>query len=204
MARKTREKETLSTTQVMIQALVELRRQPSALTAEHFWHLVQRFRADLVNQAFAVIGNQEDAEDVAQETLCQAFQDLRSLDDPYKLGIWLRKINRCNALDLYRKRRREKRKVSDRLPKSLAAPETTPTGSNMEVARRLRDEDLVARAVESLPEVYRSVVVLRYWEKMSYEEIAERLGVPVGTVRSRLSRADEILEKKLRRLWAKE
>jgi RNA polymerase sigma factor (sigma-70 family) len=60
-----------------------------------------------------------------------------------------------------------------------------------------RDEELVVRAVDSLPDPFREVVVLRYWEKFSTEEIAVRLGIPAGTVRSRLTRADGMLARKL-------
>jgi RNA polymerase sigma-70 factor (ECF subfamily) len=184
----------------MIEAFLELRRRPGDLTEEHFWHLVQRFRAELVNQAFAVLGNVADAEDVAQETLCQAFERIGTLEDPRKLGNWLRKMNRGNALYLYRRRKTERGRVSGRLSLEIAAPETTPTGQLKETERKLSDAERVSRAMETLPGVFRSVVVMRYWEKSSYEEIAERMGLPVGTVKSRLARADLMLNQALRRL----
>jgi len=193
----------MPTTAMMIDALVELRKAPGGAPPDHFWQLVERFRADLVNQALAILGQQADAEDVAQESLCQAFQDLHTLEDPNRLGVWLRNINRCNALDLLRKRGRERVKASGRLAaESALAPETTPTGSNLENVRRAGKVEFVARAVDSLPESFREVVVLRYWEKKSYEELATCLGVPIGTVKSRIARADAMLIAKLRRLWA--
>ncbi|MCW8133987.1 MAG: sigma-70 family RNA polymerase sigma factor [Planctomycetota bacterium] len=193
----------MPTTAMMINALVEMRKAPGGAPPDHFWQLVERFRADLVNQALAILGQQADAEDVAQESLCQAFQDLHTLDDPQRLGFWLRSINRCNALDLLRKRSREKVRPSGRMAAETAlAPETTPTGSNLEHVRRTGKVELVARAVDSLPEPFREVVVLRYWEKKSYEELAQCLGVPMGTVKSRLARADGMLVAKLRKLWA--
>lgn len=193
----------MPTTAMMIDALVEMRKAPGGAPPDHFWQLVERFRADLVNQSLAILGNQADAEDVAQESLCQAFQELATLKDPQRLGVWMRSINRCNALDLLRKRSREKVKHGGRLAAENAmAPETTPTGSNLENVHRAGKVEVVARAVDALPEPFREVVVLRYWEKKSYEELAQCLGVPVGTIKSRLARADSMLVAKLRKLWA--
>lgn len=181
----------MATTAMMIEALMEMRTDPSARTHERFWLLVERFRADLVNQAMAILGNQNDAEDVAQESLCEAFQDLSALKDPAKLGAWLRSINRCNALNLRRKRGRMKAR-HEKLEADGQETRAEPT-----------DLEWVARAVDSLPEHYREAVVLRFWEKRSTEEIALILGIPAGTVKSRLSRADEILFRKLRPVWKK-
>ena len=193
----------MPTTAMMIDALLEMRSAPGGVAPEHFWQLVERFRADLVNQSLAFLGNQADAEDVAQESLCQAFQELNQLQDPKKLGAWLRSINRCNALDLLRKRSREKlRSGGTGFAEQAVAPETTPTGSNLEQSKRRGKLELVARAVDALPELHREVVVLRYWEKKSYEELAQCLGVPIGTIKSRLARADALLVARLKQLWA--
>jgi RNA polymerase sigma-70 factor (ECF subfamily) len=188
-----------TTTALMVEAFLELRRRPGELTEQHFWHLVQRFRAELVNQAFAVLGNEEDAEDVAQETLCQAFENIGTLEDPRKISHWLRKINRHNALYLNGKRKKERGRKSGEDVAALASTETTPTGQLKETVRKTTEAEQVARAMETLPEIFRVVVAMRYWEKSSYEEISDRLGLPVGTVRSRLARANLQLAETLRR-----
>jgi len=177
-----------------------LRHEPGGVPKDHFWQLVERFRADLVNQALSILGQQADAEDVAQDSLARAFLDLHKLDDPRKLGAWLRAINRCNALDLLRRRKaqREERLATgevaaltkDRLPGRGATPaEGSPVAS---------ESERVVRAVDGLPEAYREVVVLRYWEKLTLAQVAERLGVPPGTVRSRIARADSMLLSRLK------
>src|SRR6185503_370967 len=84
------------TTELMIQTFSSMRAAPNAQAfQDHFWQLMERFRADLVHQALAMLGNQADAEDVAQETLCRAYLEIHKLQDPAKLGVWLRSINRC-------------------------------------------------------------------------------------------------------------
>jgi RNA polymerase sigma-70 factor (ECF subfamily) len=175
----------------MIEALVGMRNEPGGIGPDYFWQLVDRFRADLVNQALIILGNQQDAEDIAQETLCKAFLQLHRLKDPAKLGAWLRSINNYNALGLRRRRQREK---EERL--------TTGQMSSIEAKKKettceIQAKEAVRRAVDTLPSPYREVMVLRYLEKLATEEIAVRLGVPSGTVRGRLTRADEMLAEKL-------
>jgi RNA polymerase sigma-70 factor (ECF subfamily) len=179
----------MPTTTVMVNALTGIRNDPGG--PEYFWQLVERFRADLVHQAYVIVGNQHDAEDTAQETLSQAFLRLDELRDPSKLGAWLRGINRYNALSLRRKSKHDsKREIH------------IPTGELVSLEDKDADEpvsdDALIRAVDELPDPYRDVVILRYVEKLSTDEIAVRLGVPSGTVRGQLTRADGMLAKKLK------
>lgn len=186
----------MPTTAVMIETLIKMRQEPGGIPLDQFWYLLERFRADLVNQALAITGQQADAEDVAQETLCKAFLDLSELRDPAKLGHWLRHINRIQALNLRRQRVRSK---EERL--ATGQLNALEAGEGEALPRTAPEQELnehVVRAVDSLPEGFREVVVLRYWEKLSNEEIATRLGLPEGTVRSRMARADRLLAERLR------
>lgn len=193
----------MPTTAMMIEALVAMRHDPGGVPADHFWQLVERFRADLVNQAVAILGNRPDAEDVAQDSLCRAFRCLNQLKDPQSLGTWLRTINRNNALQALRQQRRNPFSSGDELDEMAPAPMTSPTGTNLEAAGRNRTIETVARAVDALPESFREVVVLRYWEKLNYAQIAQRLDIAEGTVKSRMARADAMLHQKLRQLWSR-
>ena len=181
----------MPTTDLMIQALVAMRNDPQGVGPQHFWQLVERFRADLVNQAYALLGRQDEAEDVAQESLCQAFQDLAQLRDPQALGAWLREINRRNAIRLAKKRREQARHE-----------ERLPTGANPAIRAERTPADLerekLARAIDALPDEYRMVVLFRFWEHRSYEEISQILGVPAGTVNSRMARAYRLLCERLK------
>lgn len=196
----------MQTTAQMIEALVDMRQQPGGVPVEHFWKLVERFRADLVHQAYVMLRSQADAEDIAQLSLCEAFQSMHTLREPEKLGVWLRGINRRNALDLLRRRKsaREQRLNTGeldtlKLPDGAGPRASTPPGgtsSSKPLSMRVGADD-VMKAVESLPENFRDAVLLRYMEGLSCDEIAIRLGVPGGTVRSRLCRADAMLIRKL-------
>ncbi len=143
---------------------------------ERFWELLERYRGELVNQAFAILGDHQHAEDVVQESFCEAFCDPHSLAEVKSLGAWLRKINRNNALDRLRHQRRQAQGVDDR--QKALRPRTVTTGG----FSILETRELMAKAVENLPERMRSVVVMKYWEGLSYDEIGQRLKLPKSTV----------------------
>jgi len=188
----------MPTTAMMVEQLIKMREDPNGVPLDQFWKLLERFRADLVNQAFVILGSQEDAEDVAQETLSHAFLNLAKLRDPSRIGAWLRGINRNLSLNLRRKhaRAREERLSTGQLG-ALEAPQDHTSGPFASV-------EMIMRAVDGLPEQFREVLVLRYWEKLSDEQIAQRLDIPLGTVWSRMSRADLILAEKLQLLMKQE
>lgn len=191
----------MPTTEMMIEAFSTMRQEPSAEgNQRHFWQLMERFQADLVHQALAILGNQADAEDVTQDTLCRAYQEMHTLKDPNKLGNWLRAINRCKALDLLRKRKAQREErlgtgAQETLTKEmLPGREATPAEG-----QTVNDEaEKIYKAVEHLPAPYREVLLLRYMEKLTLEEIARRLGIPPGTARSRMARADGMLLQRLK------
>jgi RNA polymerase sigma-70 factor (ECF subfamily) len=186
---------------MMIEAFSTMRQEPGAEgNQRHFWQLMERFQADLVHQALAILGNQADAEDVTQDTLCRAYQEMHTLKDPNKLGNWLRAINRCKALDLLRKRKAQREErlgtgAQETLTKDmLPGREATPAEG-----QTVNDEaEKIYKAVEHLPAPYREVLLLRYMEKLTLEEIARRLGIPSGTARSRMARADGMLLQRLK------
>jgi RNA polymerase sigma-70 factor (ECF subfamily) len=159
---------------------------------EKYWELVELYRAELLNQAFAVVGNQADAEDVVQETLCEALQNEEKLANARSLGAWLRSINRANALDCVRNRRSESKRM---IKQDREAPaQNWTTGGFSAVGLR----EVVASAIETLPENLRTVVVLHYWEHLPCDAIAARLRQPLGTIHWLLAEAAIRLHGKLK------
>ena len=144
------------------------------------------------NLARWLVGNPHDAEDVVQESFTRAFQAV----DRFRGGdarTWLLTIVRNTAVN-FLERRRPRLEVawSEHLPEPVdraADPETALVNR----ARR----DRVRGAIEQLPAEYRETLVLREIEGLSYKEIAAVLGVPMGTVMSRLSRARNLLLEEL-------
>ncbi len=158
---------------------------------EAYWELIEKYRGELINQAQAILGSREDAEDVVQETFCDALRDYQKLSGAGSIGAWLRSINRCNALN----RHRDKRRLSGRMgPGQQVEPEQMFTTGGFNVIE-LRDS--VTKALNALPPTLKTVVVMRYWEHLSYKEIAARLGIPIGNVSGMLWDASVRLYSKL-------
>jgi len=150
-----------------------------------------------------IVHNQEEAKDLVQETFMKAFGSLSSYKSQYRFTTWLYKIAANNCIDFLRKKRLNSL--------SLDQPLQTKDG---EVKIELADwtynpeKDLASRqkslsidaAIDLLPSKYREVIIFRHKQDKSYEEIAEILGIPVGTVKARIFRARELLKKKLKSL----
>lgn len=152
-----------------------------------FWELIERYRGELVNQGFAILGSLEDAEDVAQETFCEASRRPERLREVHSMGAWLRSINKANALNRLRDRQNTRKKESRReqeLPRRLV---TTGGVSKLEL------REAVAQAIEGLPADLRAVVVLHYWQHLPCDQISGMLELSPRTVWRRLHEADLIL-----------
>ena len=143
--------------------------------------------------AQGVLRNAADAEDVAQEALLRAYRNFTRLREPAKFRGWLVRITFRLALDRWRSaRRREKRETEWMQPERRAAPTAEDVAASREFQARLE------RAIEELPEKFRLVLLLAAIEGYTLEEVAGMLGIPMGTVKSRLFFARKKLLEKLR------
>ncbi len=145
--------------------------------------LLQRHRAHLLASAMRLVGHTADAEDAVQETFLQAMRYIGDVRDPDAVGAWLHAVLRRACLQL-RRREREAPLVG---PLPDVVDEREDLDARLE---RLALRDWIWNALERLPEAIRVSATLRYFGSYdSYEEIAAILGVPIGTVRSRLATA---------------
>jgi RNA polymerase sigma-70 factor, ECF subfamily len=151
---------------------VVTREQP----ADPFVHVTRREVDRAYRLAWAILGNDEDAQDATQDALTTAWQRRGSLRDPDCLEAWLSRIliNKCR--DRLRNRGRHRVRSIE-----LVALPSVADGSQLAV-----DRDELGRALEALNPDQRIVVVLRFWADLTVDAIADRLGVPPGTVKSRL------------------
>jgi RNA polymerase sigma-70 factor (ECF subfamily) len=154
--------------------------------------LVERYKRLIYNLSYRLLGNSHDADDAAQETFLRAYTRLTTYAPDGRFGAWLSAICSHWCIDTMRARGRRVQTValgkvpeSDRFISQLAGPE------EWALARAGSDE--VQGWLEQLPPQYRAVLVLRYFQDRSYNEIAEVLGEPVSTVRMRLFRARGLL-----------
>jgi RNA polymerase sigma-70 factor (ECF subfamily) len=159
---------------------------------------------DLYKVAVRLTGRTQDAEDLVQETYIKAFMAFPTLREPDRIRQWMVKILGRLALDRHRMPSREV-PVGDltevdrfSLYDLVWDEDPLPYSDNLhrDFLAQFQDED-VRRALLALPEVYRVPLVLVYVEDLSYRDLAEALGCPVGTIMSRLHRARKILERDL-------
>jgi RNA polymerase sigma-70 factor (ECF subfamily) len=133
-----------------------------------------------------------DAEDVQQEVWLSVYRSIRTLQDPRAFRSWLFRAARNHAVDFLRRQKRERRLLE------LAARETAEP-EEPEEERELPVSSAVLRAaMDGLPPTQREVLSLRFWENLSYAEIAMLVGCPIGTVRTRLHHAKRKLYQLLR------
>jgi RNA polymerase sigma-70 factor, ECF subfamily len=158
---------------------------------EQYWELIEKHRAELISQAAAITGNREDAEDVVQETFTDAFRDPEKLANAGSVGAWLKSINRCNALNRLRDRKLASAKKAGQIH---SLPENTFTTGGFSM---LELKDSISKALETLPPHLRQIVVMRYYQHLSYKEIAEKLRMPIGNVGGLLMDASVRLYAKL-------
>jgi RNA polymerase sigma-70 factor (ECF subfamily) len=159
-----------------------------------FTQLVERHRRPVHALAYRLLGSVADAEDAAQETFVRAYTRLATYVPDGRFGAWLAAICAHWCIDTLRSRKRRvmtvalgKTPESDRFATSADNPETQA----LDAASR----DEVQRWLNALPASYRTVLALRYFQELSYAEIADVLDEPVSTVRMRLFRARTTLGK---------
>jgi RNA polymerase sigma-70 factor (ECF subfamily) len=165
-----------------------------------FWNLAQNQTRFLYNVALKYTGNRYDAEDLVQETLYTAYHKFHQLRDSQKFKSWMFTILRNHFLKGQRKKALvqadEFEDGIDYLSQLESASLQQDVASNYE---RKAEAEAIQSILDKLPEKYKAVLILYYMEDSAYQEIAEMLGVPIGTVMSRLSRAKQMMKKALLR-----
>jgi RNA polymerase sigma-70 factor (ECF subfamily) len=135
--------------------------------------------------AYRVLGDVGSAEDARQQTFVRAWQNTASFDPKRSLAPWLTTIAGRAAIDIYRRNRRDRdhRNLDDLMPPDDVISVTPPT------AEQIYDAWQVRRAVAALPDPDRELICLQYFGELTHAEIADRLAIPLGTVKSRSFRA---------------
>ncbi|HOZ45648.1 MAG TPA: sigma-70 family RNA polymerase sigma factor [Candidatus Hydrogenedentes bacterium] len=171
-----------------------------------FDEIVRRYKDRVYNVVFRFLGNHEDALDVSQEVFVRAYSSIRKFKGDAKVYTWLYSI----AANLSRNRLRDSgRKGRDQGTSLEALHEAAPSVAQAasatldtprEAAERSEMDEVLQRCLEELPDHYRMAFVLRTFEDLSYEEIADVMGCPPGTVKSRLNQARKLLRERLESL----
>ncbi len=165
---------------------LEWLKQAQAGDRQAFARLVAAYQGPVYNLCYRMLGSAPEAEDAAQETFVRVYGKLHTYEQDKKLSSWILSIASHYCIDRLRRRHGDALSLDDEevatvLPARQAGPE--------ESALRNEERDEVQAAVNRLEPAYRVPLILRYWHDLSYNEIAEVMGLTVQAVKSRLHRA---------------
>ncbi len=162
-----------------------------------FAELLRRYRRPVYHLVLKMVRNQEDAEDLTIEAFSKAFKNLPKFNPDFTFSTWLFRIATNNCIDFIRKKRLSTTSIDttfqddggDEMRMDIKDRDLNP----QEVAIRDQKIALIRAIVTRLPPKYQVLVRLRYFDELSYEEIAGEIDAPLGTVKAQLHRARELL-----------
>ena len=160
-----------------------------------FERLVEKYRVRIFATISAFINNPQDREDIAQETIINAYRNLHQLSKPEHFGSWLDTIAQNQCRDWMRKNRVQTVPIED-VEENLLNCEASPDQSSVEAEQRR----IIVQAIETLPQTERQIARAHYLEDASHDELVSRHGISYQSVSARLFRAKRKLVKRLRHL----
>ncbi len=159
--------------------------------------LVRRYEKRVYSLALRMCGNAENAQEAAQEALLSAWQGLPFFRGEAAFATWLCRLTSNACVDLLRKEKRQRAVSLDDEDLNLDLPDRGP--GPHEAAERQELREAIGRGLTTLPDEYRTALVLREMQQLSYQEISDTLDVDIGTVKSRISRGRKQLRNFLTR-----
>lgn len=166
-----------------------------------FAWLMKKYKGPLQNLIYRMVSDKNEIEDLIQEVFIKAFNSLKNYNQEYAFSTWIYRIAINNTIDYLRKKKIETFSIDsegddDEDRPKFEIPDTSYSAdANIILEQR---QQIINDAINSLPEKYKKVIELRHKEELSYEEISEILGLPIGTVKAHLFRARELLNKYLK------
>jgi RNA polymerase sigma factor (sigma-70 family) len=164
------------------------------------WDLIVRqYWRKVFNVAYKFVGKHDEAEDLTQDIFLKIFKSLDTFDRRANFQTWLISISRNLCIDHYRSVRKERETID----RDVDANELTPASPEPGPVAALEQRDrvtLLRQAMSELPDTLRTAVMMRDIQELSYQEIADRLRLPEGTVKSRINRGRTELARQIRKL----
>ena len=168
------------------------------------WELIVRqYWRKVFNVAYKFVGKHDEAEDLTQDIFLKIFKSLDTFDRRANFQTWLISVSRNLCIDHYRSVRKERETID----RDVDANELTPAAVDAGPIAALEQRDrvvLLRQALGALPDTLRTAVLMRDIQELSYQEIADRLRLPEGTVKSRINRGRTELARQIRKLRGEE
>ncbi len=164
-----------------------------------FNRLVLLHQTRIYNLALNYVKTPEEAKDLAQDIFVTAYRALPSLREADKFSAWLNQLAMNHCRNRYRKLQRRGYFTSTSTD-DIIVPELIATNSPDRLLERNERDSLVRTIIAAMPAAEKEIIILRDLQELSYEEISETLGVPLGTVKSKLNRARHTFKNKIKHL----
>jgi len=158
--------------------------------------LMQRYRDSIYFMVLKMVNNKDDAMDLTVETFGKAFENLDRYKSDFAFSTWLYRIATNNCIDFIRKKRLHLVSLNtiddegEERPMEIKSEMLNPEESSI----KKQQHEQLKMLVDRLPSRYKTLIMLRYYDELSYEEIAQQLDLPLGTVKAQLFRARDILQ----------
>ncbi|MBM4175242.1 MAG: sigma-70 family RNA polymerase sigma factor [Ignavibacteria bacterium] len=180
--------------------LIHVRAAISGDQDAYSW-LLKKYKPSLQSLIYKMVFDKKEVEDLTQEAFIKAFASLPSYNQEFAFSTWLFRIGINNTIDYIRKKKLTTFSIESGMEDvendgPFEIPDTSFL-ADKEIILEQRQQ-IINNAIDSLPERYKKVIELRHQEDMSYEEIAELMDLPLGTVKAHLFRARELLNKQLK------
>jgi RNA polymerase sigma-70 factor (ECF subfamily) len=161
--------------------------------------IVQQYRRKVFNVAYKFVGRHEEAEDLTQDIFIKIFKSLGTFDRRANFQTWLISVSRNLCIDHYRSVRQERQTIDYQVDPNELSPVAHEAGPIAAIEQEDRVV-LLREALAALPESLRKAVLMRDIQELTYQEIADKLHLPEGTVKSRINRGRTELARQIRRL----
>lgn len=164
--------------------------------------ILKKYHDQVYNLLYRMVHDKDEVEDLTQEAFIKAFNSLRNFNEEFAFSTWLYKIATNNCIDYIRKKKLATFSIDKPLESkdgeySFEIPDSTYEPDKTLIAGQR--SKILEDAVNALPEKYRQVILMRHTEDKDYQEIADELKLPLGTVKAHIFRAREILYKRLKK-----
>ncbi|CAM4110100.1 RNA polymerase sigma factor SigW [Lederbergia lenta] len=167
---------------------------------EAFGDIVELYKDRLFQLSYRMLGNRHEAEDIAQEAFVRAYVNIHSFNLNRKFSTWIYRIATNLCIDRIRKKKPDyflDAEVSGTDGLTMYSKIAAEGKSPDKEVETMELQEIVQREILRLPDKYRTVIVLRYMDELSLNEISEILEIPLGTVKTRVHRGREALRKQL-------
>jgi len=161
--------------------------------------IVRLYRRKVFNVAYKFVGRHDQAEDLTQDVFLKLYKSLDTFDRRANFQTWLISVSRNLCIDHYRAVRKERETINRDVDPADYAPASPDTRADTQLELRDRVK-LLRRALDKLAPTLRTAVMLRDIQELTYQEIADRLHLPEGTVKSRINRGRTELARQIQRL----